>query len=401
MNDTRRPDNIALISAAYPPYISGGIETQTYDLAHALSSLGVDVTVFCGGAKSPTLLHEDKKLNVFRLPMVKIPPRNVFFQLQNMNMLGRLLSNYDVVHTQHSSGSFYGLIKRRVGRPWIVSFHDHQLRRLKLFFDIKPWNLSIGDIFFYTGGFPIFDLLTRLELKGADHYVACGRSGFSDYLSFSKMDPAKTTLIPNGVNLSKIDSVRNSYEDEGTDEKDGFTLFTCGRWFASKGLHFLISAMPYVRERFKNVRLKIFGKGPMGPRLEKLVLSLGLENSVRLEGLVPYDRLIHEMSISDVAVFPSMVEVGASLAVMEAMACSRPVIAFGYPFSLEIIDHMKTGFLVPPKNVKALSESICFLLDDEALRRKLGKNARTEIVANHDIRKIVLKYLDVYSSVLS
>ena len=139
----------------------------------------------------------------------------------------------------------------------------------------------------------------------------------------------------------------------------------------------------------------------MGPRLEKLVLSLGLENSVRLEGLVPYDRLIHEMSISDVAVFPSMVEVGASLAVMEAMACSRPVIAFGYPFSLEIIDHMKTGFLVPPKNVKALSESICFLLDDEALRRKLGKNARTEIVANHDIRKIVLKYLDVYSSVLS
>jgi rhamnosyl/mannosyltransferase len=251
-----------------------------------------------------------------------------------------------------------------------------------------------------VGGFPIFDLLTRIELKQADHFIVCGESGFADYLSFSKMDPDKATLIPNGVDLKKIDSIRNSLDGEDKSEKDGPTLFTCGRWFSSKGIHLLIEAMPHVKERFRNVRLKIFGKGPMESSFKRLIHSLGLGDNVKLEGLVPYDRLLGEMNASDLAVFPSMVEVGASLAVMEAMACSRPVIAFGYPFSFEIIDHMKTGLLVPPKNVRALSESICFLLADETLRKKIGESARTNIVENHDVRKIVLKYLDVYSSIL-
>jgi glycosyltransferase involved in cell wall biosynthesis len=401
VQDTRRPESIALISAAYPPYISGGIETQTYDLAHALSKLGLSVTVFCGGVKPPSVLREEEDLKVLRMPMARIPPRNVFFQLQNLSLLKNLLPHYDVVHTQHSSGSFYGIIKKKVGKPWVVSFHDHQLRRLLVFFDVKPWNLSMNDTMFYTFAYPIFEFLTRIELKWADHYVACGKSGLVDYLNFSKMDPRKVTLIPNGVNLDRIDSILNSSDVEGESGKSDFVLFTCGRWYASKGIQFLIRAMPYVKKRFNNVRLKVFGKGPMGPYFEKLIHSLKLEGTVALEGLVPYDRLILEMRNSDLAVFPSMIEVGASLAVMEAMACHKPLIAFEYPFSLEIIEHMKTGVLVPPKNVEALGECVCNLLGDEALRKRIGTNAREDVVRNHDVKNIALKYVEVYASVLS
>jgi glycosyltransferase involved in cell wall biosynthesis len=398
----RRPESIALVSAAYPPHTSGGIEVQTYDLAHALSSEGVDVTVFCGGARVPTLVHENENLKVFRMPMFDAPPSVVWFQLQNLEMLKRTLPNYDLIHTQHSSGSVLGFLKEKIGKPWIVSFHDHQLRRLTVFFDVKPWNLSLKDIAYYTFGCPIFEFLTRMELRWADHYIACGESGFRDYVKFSKMDPAKTTVIPNGIDLEKIRSIIHSAKEHvNSEEKDDFVIFTCGRLYASKGIQYLLKAMPHVIKRFRNVQLKIFGKGPLFSYFQGLIRSLNLKNNVTLEGHVPYEQLISEMSNSDLAVFPSMVEVGASLAVMEAMACHKAVVAFNYPFSTEIIEHLKTGYLVPPKNVNAVARAICVLIEDETLRKKLGENAYCNIVRTHDSKNVVKKYLEVYSNVLS
>jgi glycosyltransferase involved in cell wall biosynthesis len=395
--------NIALISASYPPYTCGGIDIQTYDLAHALSSAGENVTVFCGKAEVPTFIRENKNLEILRLPIVDMPPRVVWFQLKNIGVFRKTLPNFDLVHTQHSSGSIYGLLKKRIGKPWVVSFHDHQIRRLKVLFDVKPWNLSFGDISFYTVGCPIFEVLTRMELKGADHYIACGVSGFTDYIDFSNMEPEKTTIIPNGINLEKIGKILSLSKENGDNMKDDkdFIIFTCGRLYASKGLQYLIKAMPLVLEHFKNVRLKIFGKGPMYSYLQDLISSLNLKNNVTLEGHVSYNHLISEMSRSDLTVFPSLIEVGASIAVMEAMFCKKAVIAFKYPFSTEIIEHLKTGYHVHPKNIIALANAICLLINDKSLRDKLGSNAHDNIVKNHNYNDLVKKYIKLYSQIIS
>jgi len=398
----QQPQSVALVSAGYPPYLSGGIDVQTYDLAHALSSEGVDVGVFCGGAKTPTLLRERENLTIFRMPMFDIQPRVLWFQIQNFGLFKKALPNYDIVHTQHSSGSLYGLIKRKYGKPWVVSFHDHQLRRLRVFFDVKPWNLSSQDIAYYTMGAPVFELLTRMELRWADHYIACGKSGLDDYVSFSNMNPAKTTLIPNGIDLDKINAIlRSADKYEKPDDKHGLVIFTCGRLYASKGIQYLLKAMPEVLKDHKNVQLRVFGRGPMHSHFQDMIRALDLRDNVILEGHVSYDRLIHEMSRSDIAVFPSMVEVGASLAVMETMACRKPVIAFAYPFSMEIIEHENTGYLVTPKDVMGLSKAICLLLDDEKLRQKIGENACQNIIRNHNYKDVVGEYLKVYSELMS
>jgi|YelNatPaOPRAMG01_1025707.scaffolds.fasta_scaffold12132_3 glycosyltransferase involved in cell wall biosynthesis len=393
-----KPNSIALVSAGYPPNMFGGIDTQTYDLAHALSAEKVAVTVFCGGSlKSPTCIPENDYLTIYRLPMAEIPPRVVWFQLQNISFLKNKLSDYDIIHTQHSSGSVYGLLKRKVGKPWVVSFHDHQLRRFIIPFKLKPWNLSPMDIAYYVAGYPLFELLTKMELKWADHYVACGESGFLDYVRFSGMNLSKTTVIPNGIDLGKIFSILQSFKSkEEKDTEDFITIFTCGRLYASKGIHFLLKAMPLVLKRFKNVRVKIFGKGPMYTKLMDLIKILGLQEIVRLEGHVPYERLICELDKCTLAVFPSMVEVGPSLAVMEAMACKKTVVMFRYPFSTEVIDHLQTGFLVQPLDIRGLADAICLLIEDEKLRRNLGMKAYYKILEKHDIRKIVKKYIDVY-----
>lgn len=395
------PDSLALVSAAYPPYSWGGIDTQTYDLAHQLSALGIRVTVFCGGANTPVIVQENENLKLYRLPVLDFPPRVVWFQLQNFGVFFKELRNFELVHSQHSSGSAFALVKNKIRKPWIVSFHDHQLRRLRMAFDLKPWKLSPEDMLFYTFGYPIFELLTEMELKWADRYIVCGKTGRDDYLRFSKMDPEKTTFIQNGIDLEKINSMKKeSEEDIEKSSHEDFTLFTCGRLYATKGIEYLIRAMPLVLLQHRDVKLRIFGKGPMESHLKSLINSLKLNKHVKLEGHVSYPRLIGEMSQSGLAIFPSTVEVGASIAVMEAMACHKAVVVFDYPFSKEVIEHLKTGYLVPQRNVRKLAESICFLHDDGGLRKKIGENAFNYIASNHDYKVIVKKYVDVYSRAL-
>jgi len=393
-----RYGKVALVSAAYPPVQTGGIETQTADLAHALSAQGVDVTVLCGGATPVKITEENQCLRIIRMPTVDLPPRVVWYQLQNMRAFEKYLSPFDIIHSQHSAFSIYGLLKERIGKPWIVSFHDHQFTRLKVLFDVKPWNLSPGDIAYYILGYPIFEILTRMELRWADHYIACGKFGFESYVNISKMRPEKTTVIPNGIDLDKINSILDSKQNLGSSRsRQDFVIFTCGRFYGSKGIHYLIRAMPSVLQKFKNVRLKIFGKGPLMSYLKALINSLNLQKNVTIEGHVPYDRLIREMSESDLAVFPSLVEVGASLAVMEAMACGKAVIAFNYPFSAEIITHLETGYHVAPKDIEGLAEAMKILIEDESLRRRIGENARNNVTKNHDIKQVAKKYIEVYS----
>jgi len=198
--------------------------------------------------------------------------------------------------------------------------------------------------------------------------------------------------------LIKDQKLANESEHE---QRNGLTLFTCGRLVATKGTEYLISAMPQVLQENCDVKLKIFGKGPMEPRLKNLINSLHLKEHVSLEGHVPYNQLIKEMHESDLAIFPSMVEVGASIAIMEAMACHKSVIAFGYPFNMDIIKHLETGFLVPERNTQELARAICLLLQDAGLRKRIGENAFNHIVRNHDYRKIAKKYIEVYSNVVS
>lgn len=393
---------VALVSAAYPPYSFGGIDMQTYDLAHGLSHEGVDVTVFCGHAKQPTLIQENRNLRICRLSLYDVPPRVLSFQLRNLAFFKNNLRNFDLIHTQHSSGSVIGLVKKQIGKPWIVSFHDHQLRRLSIALSSKPWDMNLGDMLFFTAGYPLFEFMTRIETKYADHYIACGFSGLQDYIRFSKMNVNKTTLIQNGIDLAKIESAARSFKKTRNDHKQDsrLTIFTCGRLYTSKGIQYLIRAMTNVVKNFPDVHLKIFGKGPLCSRLETLINALGLSNNVSLEGHVPYDRLMYELSRCDLAVFPSLIEVGASLAVMEAMGFRKTVVAFKYPFTTEIIDHMRTGYVVQPKQVEELGEAICVLLGDRKLREKLGENARSKIIRDHNWSDIIKKYIQVYRNVI-
>jgi len=123
-------------------------------------------------------------------------------------------------------------------------------------------------------------------------------------------------------------------------------------------------------------------------------LQLGLQNHVKFLG--PRNDIHEILSILDVYVFPSLSE-GMPLAVLEAMAANKPIVATAVGGTKEAIIHGHSGLLVPPKDHEALVEAILSILKDPNLKTYLAKNAYLRFSENFTIEKMILKYEELYA----
>lgn len=116
-------------------------------------------------------------------------------------------------------------------------------------------------------------------------------------------------------------------------------------------------------------------------------------------GYVEFNQLMRELVESDIAVFPSLYE-AQSMAMLEAMALGKPVVAFDLPFARDVITDGLTGLLAEPLDSQDLAENISKLLRNERLRKTLGSNARSYVIGKHDWNKIAEKHIEIYSNLL-
>lgn len=104
------------------------------------------------------------------------------------------------------------------------------------------------------------------------------------------------------------------------------------------------------------------------------------------------------ISIADVVVLPSYRE-GIPKTLLEAAAMAKPLIATDVAGCREVVKNGYNGFLVPPKDAKALAEKIKILIDNEKIRNMFGKNGRDYVKQEFDIRVVVERYLELYDAV--
>jgi GalNAc-alpha-(1->4)-GalNAc-alpha-(1->3)-diNAcBac-PP-undecaprenol alpha-1,4-N-acetyl-D-galactosaminyltransferase len=174
-------------------------------------------------------------------------------------------------------------------------------------------------------------------------------------------------------------------------------LLAVGRLNQHKGYRLLLRAFAQLKDQHTNWTLTILGEGPLRHELEDLGQQLGISNRVKLLGRVsnPYDFLTQ----ADIFVMASRYE-GFPLALCEAMACGLPVIATDCPSGpKEIIRDGVDGLLVPTDDVDALARAINCLIEDEAMRLRLGSCA-TDVIERFGLEKIMRTWEELLDRVV-
>jgi glycosyltransferase involved in cell wall biosynthesis len=204
-----------------------------------------------------------------------------------------------------------------------------------------------------------------------------------------ELDPARVRVLPNAVALPERDP-------PAPDSKECRLLFL-GRLDASKGLPELLAALAAPQLAGLAWRARAAGNGPVQ---RWRAAADGLAARLALEPWQPEATVRGWLAQSDVLVLPSRRE-GLPMALLEAMAFGRCVIATPVGCVPEVIEHGRTGLLVPPGDAPALARTLARVIADPALRSALGARARAHARAHHEIGAYCDRLAALYREVLS
>ena len=166
-----------------------------------------------------------------------------------------------------------------------------------------------------------------------------------------------------------------------------------------KGQRFLIDACRLLVDRGLAIRCQLVGEGDERPALAARIHELGLEDVVELLGSQPRDRVAELLGQAHVVVQPSVVlrsgkTEGIPVALMEALAAERAVVASRLSGIPELVADEETGLLVEPGDPIALADAIERLAADPDLRSRLGRAGRERVLAEFDLRLNTAKLAD-------
>ena len=153
-------------------------------------------------------------------------------------------------------------------------------------------------------------------------------------------------------------------------------VIAVGRYVPQKGFDRLISAWSIVNKKHPDWILRIYGDG-MREQLQNQIYELGISPSCILEHSTP--DIVDKYCKSSIFVLSSRYE-GFGMVIIEAMACGVPPVSFTCPCGpRDIISDGINGLLVENGNIEGLAEKICYLIENENVRREMGRQARMDI----------------------
>jgi len=164
-----------------------------------------------------------------------------------------------------------------------------------------------------------------------------------------------------------------------------------------KGHIFMLQAVTIIIKRCSDITVVFAGAGDEEQELRTYALNLGIDKYVRFLG---FRKDIPDLlSALDIFVLPSLSEC-FPLSLLEAMACSVPVIATNVGGVKEIIEDGKTGYIVPPGDPDALAAKSLLVLEDKRLSELISCNARERITGEFSLEAMLKQYLSLYDSLV-
>lgn len=178
-------------------------------------------------------------------------------------------------------------------------------------------------------------------------------------------------------------------------------LLFASRLLREKGIYELVEALRQLRRAGLRFEFRCAGTAdegnPSAIRREDL-------DSWEREGIVHFlghlDSIDEEICAADIVLLPSWRE-GVPKILLEGASAGKALLATDVPGCREVVEHGKTGWLVPARNPEALAEGLRILISDPALRLRLGSAAREKVVREFDQDLIHQKTSEIYDELLS
>lgn len=236
----------------------------------------------------------------------------------------------------------------------------------------------------------------KLAMQKIDRVVAVSEDIRQRVIRERNLSPEKVLTIHYGVDLAKF-----APEDQTLTRADigvadnHLVLGTVARFDYPKGHKYLIDAAPDIVRRFPNVHFVFVGDGPLRLEIEQQIKQLGLKDYFILLG---FRRDIKQLlGVFDLFILPSLSE-GLPNAVLEAMACSNPVVATAVNGVVEVVKEGETGYLVPPADPTRMAEAVIKMLGSPENMKDMGKEGRERVVNHFSVEQQISKFEELYYS---
>ena len=182
-------------------------------------------------------------------------------------------------------------------------------------------------------------------------------------------------------------------------------VLAVGRMVDKKGFGFLLEAFNQVRACLPSAVLVLGGEGPLRKDLQDRGGVLGLEQSLRFCGHVPWQEMPDLLATATIVVVPSIRDQrgnvdGLPTVALEAMAAGKPVVASNLAGLPLAVQHGVTGLLVPPGDPDAIAGVLLSLLRNPGYARWLGYEGRARVERELNWQAIARRYVSVYQEAL-
>ncbi len=288
------------------------------------------------------------------------------------------LGRYDLIHANYwLSGLVAESLRKCWGTRFVMTFHTlaEMKNQIAQRAEDAETDLRLSQECHLCYAADRLTASTKVEKDQLVHLYGAGSS--------------KIRIVPPGADLSRFMPIEQSYAKAviGVPPQHRMILFA-GRIERLKGVDTLFRAMALLKQRradmdWRNLCVTVIGGDPSErglrdnqemARLHALRDDLGLNDLIAFIGARDQDSLQYYYSAAEMLVMPSHYE-SFGMVALEAMACGTPVVVSDVGGLHELVQHNKTGIRVKVSDTEALARAIERLLDNVALRRRMGHSA--------------------------
>ena len=186
-----------------------------------------------------------------------------------------------------------------------------------------------------------------------------------------------------------------------TNKDRPFQILCIGSFREVKGHKYLVEACEILHQRRVDFVCHLVGDGPLQRRIESQIGKAGLQNKILLHGARPRGEIVTMLAEADTMVLASVPtkdgrREGIPVVLMEAMASGLPVVASELSGIPELVDHGRSGLLVPPRDPYAIADALERLNEDLALRHQMGIAGREKVEREFNLHISAAKRAEMY-----